>query len=97
MAYKEGSVARATLSHNRGGWLPIIYPRTQILFTKQILFIFIKGVTQGDGLLAILFIIALHYVIKGIDQQGMILNKPSQIYAYAELDQDNGWLRFTRG
>ena len=55
------------------------------------LFTFSKGVKQGDGSL---FISALHYAIKDVDQWETILTKTRQICTYAnviKLYQDNDW------
>lgn len=43
---------------------------------------FDRRVKQGDGLSPVLIIIALHYVIK---DEAWILNKTSQMRAYADV------------
>jgi len=58
--------------------------RVKISYIIEEEFRYRKGAKQGDGLSTTLFIIALHMTTQGIDKRGTIINKTSQICAYAE-------------
>jgi len=60
--------------------------QTKVIVDEKISnhFVIGRGVRQGDGLSATLFNLALHKVLKNLEQSNTILNRLTQICRYAD-------------